>query len=252
MVSTAATFCWLVAGSSSTSSSRFLFPSDVPAAFQGAFGNVFRCSVLNEKDSKVLRCDWATFQCGDQQLYRLGEGSCHLGNRAEVYDAKLHAIQEAVICLLNTNAPRATAIICVDNRAALETLQFNKHNNEYARRALEVISDLSLLGWEISTTWCPSHCNIKGNKRADTLAKKGATLAIPCHFALTTKTWLLAQSRAELLRQWTTELPLSKPSFKIPSHLHGANWAETRAIRRVCCSRSPSDPLPNITTDPCP
>ena len=45
-------------------------------------------------------CGWATFHCGDQQLYRLGEGSCHLGNRAEVYDAKLHTIQEAVTSLL--------------------------------------------------------------------------------------------------------------------------------------------------------
>jgi len=50
-------------------------------------------------------CGWATFHCGDQQLYRLGEGSCHLGNRAEVYDAKLHAIQEAVTSLLTTTAP---------------------------------------------------------------------------------------------------------------------------------------------------
>jgi len=176
-------------------------------------------------------CGWATFHCGDQQLYRLGEGSCHLGNRAKVYDTELHAIQEAVTSLLTTTAPRATAIICVDNfRVALETLQFNKHNHEYARRALEMIRDLSLVGWEISTTWCPSHCNIKGNKRADTLAKRGATSAVPCRFALTTKTWLLAQARAELLRRWKTELPLSMPSFKFPSHLHRANWADTRAI----------------------
>jgi len=57
-----------------------------------------------------------------------------------------------------------------------------------------MISDLSLLGWEISTTWCPSHCNIKGNERADTLAKRGATSAVPCRFALTNKTWLLVQA----------------------------------------------------------
>jgi len=116
-------------------------------------------------------CRWATFHCGDQQLYWLGEGCCHLGNRAEVYDAKLHAIQEAVTSLLTTTAPRATAIICVDSWTALETLQFNKHNHKYVRRTLETISDLSLLGWEISTTWCPSHCNINGNEQADTLSK---------------------------------------------------------------------------------
>jgi len=115
----------------------------------------------------------------------------------------------------------------MDNWAALETLQFNKHNHEYARWALEMISDLSLLGWEISTTWCPSHCNINGNERANTLAKRGASSGVPCHFALTTKTWLLAQARAELLQRWKTELPLSKPSFKFSSHIHGMDWANT-------------------------
>jgi len=111
----------------------------------------------------------------------------------------------------------------VDNRAALDTLQFNKHNQEYACRALETISDLRTLGWEISTTWCPSHCNIQGNDRADTLAKQGVASAIPCQFALTTKTRLLVQARAELMQRWKTQLPLSKPSFKFPSHLHGVD-----------------------------
>jgi len=115
----------------------------------------------------------------------------------------------------------------VDNRAALETLQFNKHNHEYTRRALETIRDLSLLGWEISTTWGHSHCNINGNEQADTLPKWGASSAVPCRFALTTKTWLLVQAHAELLLRWKTELPLSKPSFKFPSHLHGVDWADT-------------------------
>jgi len=199
-----------------------------------------------------VRCGWAAFHCGDQRLYWLGEGSCHLGNRAEVYNAKLHTIQEAVTSLLTTTAPRATAIICVDNRMALKTLQFNKHNHEYARCALEMISDLSLLGWEISTTWCPSHCNINGNERADTLAKWGASYGVPCRFTLTAKTRLLAQARGELLQRWKTELPLSKPSFKFPSHLHRVNWADTQAIWRVFCNRSPSDPPPNIKADPCP
>ena len=138
--------------------------------------------------------------------------------------------------LLTTTTPRATAVICMDNRVAFETLQLNKYNHECVHRVLETISDLRLLGWEISTTWCPSHCNINGNERADTLAKRGASSTVPCHFALTTKTWLLAQACAELLRQWKTELPLSKPSFKFPSHLHRVNWADTRAIWRVFCN----------------
>jgi len=54
----------------------------------------------------------------------LEDGHCHLGNRAEVYDAKLHAVQEAVMAVLNTTAPGVSVFICIDNQAAPDTLQF--------------------------------------------------------------------------------------------------------------------------------
>jgi ribonuclease HI len=52
----------------------------------------------------AVGCGWAIFHHGDQQLHRLTEGQCHLGNRAEVFDAELHAVQEAVTTLLTTTA----------------------------------------------------------------------------------------------------------------------------------------------------
>jgi ribonuclease HI len=197
-------------------------------------------------------CGWAIFHSGDQQLHRLTEGRCYLGSRAEVFDAELHAVQEAVTTLLTTTLPRSTVYICIDNQAAIDTLQFNKYNHEYARRTLDVVGKLQLLGWHISTIWCPSHCGIRGNERADTLAKMGASSTIPCQFAVTTKTWLLTQARAEFLARWKDELPLANPSFKFPAHLHGVDWADTRAIWRVFCNRSPSDSPPNIPAEPCP
>jgi len=99
--------------------------------------------------------------------------------------------------------------------------------------------------------WCPSHCGIRGNERADTLAKLAASSTIPCQFAVTTKTWLLTQARSEFLAHWKNELPLANPSFKFPSHLCGVDWADTRAIWRVFCNRSPTDPPPNITVELC-
>jgi hypothetical protein len=43
-------------------------------------------------DSGAVDCGWAIYHCGDRQLHRLSEERCHLGNRAEVYDAELHAV----------------------------------------------------------------------------------------------------------------------------------------------------------------
>jgi hypothetical protein len=79
------------------------------------------------------------------------EGRCHLGNRAEVFDAKLHAVQEAVTTLLTTTLLCSTVFICIDNQATIVTLQFNKYNHEYIRRTLGIIRKLHLLGWHITT-----------------------------------------------------------------------------------------------------
>jgi len=203
-------------------------------------------------DNGSTGCGWAIYYCGEQHLYRLDEGSCHLGSQAEVYDAEVHAVQEAVSTLLTTTAPQGTVIICIDNQSAMATLNLNKRNHEYAQQALDSIEDLRTLGWQISITWCPSHCNIRGNERADILAKQGAGSSVLCRFALTTKTWLLMQARAQLMERWKTQLPLSTPSFTFPKHLQEVEWADTRALWRVFCNRTPTDPPPNITTDPCP
>jgi len=197
-------------------------------------------------------CGWAIYHTGNQHQYRLSEGQCHLGTRAEVYDAELHAVQEAISTLLTTTAQRAQVFICIDSQAAIDTLHFNRSNHEHARNAINTVHQLQLLGWEIRTVWCPSHCGILGNERADTLAKQGANQHTPCQHAVTTKAWLQVQARTQFLQRWKAELPLAKPSFKFPDHLHGIDWADTRAMYRVFANRSPSDPHPNQTSDPCP
>jgi len=40
----------------------------------------------------AVGCGWVIYYGGDQQLHRFTEDRCHLGNRAEVFDAELHAI----------------------------------------------------------------------------------------------------------------------------------------------------------------
>jgi len=203
-------------------------------------------------ESGATGCGWVIFNIGNQQLFRIGEGSCNLGNRCEVYDAELHAVQEAASALFTITAPRSTIFFCIDNQAAIDTLQFNKDNHEYARHTLESTTKLRLLGWKMNTVWCPSHCGIPGNEHADKLAKLGTSLQISCRHSLTTKIWLQTQARTQLLQRWKEELPLSHPSFTFPSHLHGADWTDTRALWRVFSNRSPSDPPPNKTAEPCP
>ena len=83
-------------------------------------------------DSGATGRGWVIFNIGNQQLFQIREGSCHLGKQAEVYDAELHAVQEAVYTLSTITAPYAAVFICIDNQAAIDTLQCNKDNHEYA------------------------------------------------------------------------------------------------------------------------
>ena len=141
-------------------------------------------------DSGATGCGWVIFNIGNQQLFRIEEGSRNLGSRAEVFDAELHAVQEATSALLSITIPRTTVFICIDNQAAVETREFNRHNHEYARRTLESATQLRLLGWKTNTVWCPSHRGIVGNEHADTLAKRGTSLPDACQHTVTTKIWL--------------------------------------------------------------
>jgi len=176
------------------------------------------CTDGSQLDNGKTGCGWVIF-CKNLELIQLSEGHCHLGERVVVFDAELHAVQEATSSLLTTISPDADVYICIDNRAAIDTLSFNKSNHEYTRRALNNIANLHLLGWKIRTVLCPSHCDIPGNDRADTLAKQGASRNTPCQYATTTKTWLLSQAWSQLVRRWKAKLPLLALSFKFPDHL---------------------------------
>jgi hypothetical protein len=72
-----------------------------------------------------------------------------------------------------------------------------------------------------------------------------------CPDACTSKSWLYAESKRILLRKWKLELPSAKASLSYPKSFKCLKWAETRALFRVFCNRTPSDPLPNKDQEPC-
>ena len=46
-------------------------------------------------------------------------GQCCIGDKAEVYDAELHAIQEGLLLVLSMNWPPTQIVVCADNQSAL-------------------------------------------------------------------------------------------------------------------------------------
>jgi ribonuclease HI len=51
---------------------------------------------------------------------------CYLGTQAEKYDAELHAVHEALSYLHTPEITPNTAIICIDNSSAIDTLLYKK------------------------------------------------------------------------------------------------------------------------------
>jgi len=142
---------------------------------------------------------WAIYQPGNKHL-QVSEGYCYLRKRVAVFDTELQAIQEATSWLLTTTLPRTDVYICMDNKATIDTLRLKKYNHEYARWTLTNIAQVHSLRAKVHTVWCPSHSNIPGNERANILTKNGVSSYTPCQYATTTKTWLQAQARLQLLQ----------------------------------------------------
>ena len=117
---------------------------------------------------------WALYCVGNGTQRLISKGRCHLGLKAEVIDAELHAMSEAVSALNSLDTPPATAYICVDNKAAIFTTSANSHNAQYARETIDKAATLVEQGWTIYSVWTPAHCDIAGNEKADQLAKEGA------------------------------------------------------------------------------
>jgi ribonuclease HI len=200
---------------------------------------------------------WVAYCVGDRAARRVASGRCHLGSRAEVYDAELHAIQEALTALRDSiDTMPGRAYVCVDNQSALDTLASDASATEFSRAAVRVAADLSRSGWTIQGIWTPAHVGITGNEAADAEAKSGAAAtASPCKHARATKTWMLAESKRQLRSKWTQELPDARPGLRFPAHLRGYKWADTRALWRLYCRRSPTDRDPArgpAAAEPCP
>jgi ribonuclease HI len=184
---------------------------------------------------------WVTYCVGNGVARRISAGHCHLGTRAEVFDAELHAAQEALNTLQHLDTPVATAYLCVDNQSALDTLHGNASQTQYSRTSAEIAVELYGIGWKILGIWTPAHVGIVGNEAADSEAKAGATSPTTCVHARTTKTWMLAQSRRSLRERWLAELPDAVPSTRFPDHLRSLRWPDTRALWRLYAGRTPLD-----------
>lgn len=125
-------------------------------------------------DNGTTASAWHCLLTTNKQPTELFEECCNIGDEADVEDGEIHGIQEGIHNLKHLRPSEIPKVIylCVDNYSALKALSGGPMSSRYnLRKCLEDMEILQQAGCRIQGKWTPSHQNILGNERADTLAK---------------------------------------------------------------------------------
>ena len=134
-----------------------------------------------------------------------------LGGHAEVFDAEMAALAKAARIGTNliTDFPNISKILLFsDSTAAVRAIMdpkpgsaqyFTLSFHNLIRPLLESYPNLC-----ITVSWCPSHCGIPGNERADSLAKEATSLGCQIPFS-TTRSNAKRRSKSAIVKLWQKE-----------------------------------------------
>ena len=121
------------------------------------------------------------------------------------FEAEALAMKAAISKISDNPHKSQNVILFTDSKSVLQALDNENYN-------LPVIRDLARTfdnfiknsDKELNLQWIPSHCNINGNERADSLAKKGAMKEQPQMpvSQLTTKQIIKSNTKIEWLNSW--------------------------------------------------
>ena len=131
-----------------------------------------------------------------------------LGGHAEVYDAEMAALAKAASLASNliNDFPNITQLTFFsDNASAIKSIVEPKPSSAqlFALSFLNHIRTLldSHPTLSVTVAWCPSHCGVPGNERADFLAKEATTLSCQIPFG-TSRSNAKRRSKSHTTKLW--------------------------------------------------
>jgi len=95
--------------------------------------------------------------------------STRLADYCSIFTAELHAIKMALVFI--QRAKNLNFVVFSDSLSGLQSLSSSQIDNSLVLDILRSYTELTLRGKSIVLCWIPSHVGIKGNDKADTVAK---------------------------------------------------------------------------------
>lgn len=170
------------------------------------FNNIFKESLSLTQMHRHIYTDASLTEShvGMAIIYDDNQIQWKLSNKCSIYTAEALAILKAIEYITSdTNHNNFT--IYSDSLSTLTSLQ-NLHNpTDIARKIHNAHYRAQLAGKNISYTWIPGHCNIKGNERADTAAKQAHSSSDALISSLFSYSDLKNIIEMNTLQQWEKE-----------------------------------------------
>ena len=142
------------------------------------------------------------------------ESSYYLGTEAEVFDAELYVIMKAteLATRLSLDENLTDIWIFCDNQSAVRRMNDKRPlpGQEYILKVHKNSEILSSRGIKTHIHWVPGHVNVRGNERADTLAKEGTKGKRLPRDATTSITYLKRKNKEHQMNPWNARWPTMK------------------------------------------
>ena len=142
------------------------------------------------------------------------ESKYYLGTETEVFDAELYGIMKAaeVAVKISKDEPTTDVWIFCDNQAAVRRMEDKRPipGQEYILKTHSNAETLAQHNIRTHIHWVPGHVNVKGNERADILAKAGTEEKRIPRDATTSITYLKRKNKEQQMLAWNARWPTMK------------------------------------------
>ena len=122
-------------------------------------------SKSNEKASYGIYSPWGTV-------------SRRIANYSSIFTAEMEAIKYVLTQIRSSARSSKKIVIFSDSKSVLESIEIQESKNPIMIEILDLLQLMILENFKIEFCWIPSHVGIRGNERADCLAKAGLNIPV--------------------------------------------------------------------------